>query len=124
RVMGYEYASYEEQIKERMAKNKAEKKPAVIARLHEYQKLAPVITTVVNWSGEEWRGPRSLHDMLEFPPEIEEEIRPLVADYPIHLLEWRCRRCRRRYETAFSRISGFWRNMRPAGQNRGSGKDL
>lgn len=25
--------------------------------------------------------------MLEFPPEIEEEIRPLVADYPIHLLE-------------------------------------
>ena len=87
RVMGYEYASYEEQIKERMAKNKAEKKPAVIARLHEDQKLAPVITTVVNWSGEEWRGPRSLHDMLEFPPEKAEEIRPLVADYPIHLLE-------------------------------------
>ena len=28
-----------------------------------------------------------LHDMLEFPLETERQIRPLVADYPIHILE-------------------------------------
>ena len=87
RVMGYEYASYEEQIKTLMAKNRAEKKPAVTKRLHEDQKLAPVITTVIHWGKEEWTGPRCLHDMLEFPLETERQIRPLVADYPIHILE-------------------------------------
>ena len=87
RVMGYEYASYEEQIKILMAKNRAEKKPAVTKRLHVDQKLAPVITTVIHWGEKEWPGPRCLHDMLEFPPETEQQIRPLVADYPIHILE-------------------------------------
>ncbi len=87
RVMGYEYASYEEQIKELMAKNKKEKNPAVSKRIHEEQKLAPVITTVINWGEDEWSGPRHLHDMLEFPAEFEAEIRPLVADYPIHMIE-------------------------------------
>ena len=87
RVMGYEYASYEEQIKVLMAKNRTEKKPAVTKRLHEEQRLAPVVTTVIYWGEKEWTGPRCLHDMLEFPPEMEKEIRPFVADYPIHLLE-------------------------------------
>lgn len=87
RVMGYEYASYEEQIKILMAKNRAEKKPAVTKRLHVDQKLAPVITTVIHWGEKEWPGPRCLHDMLEFPPEMEKEIRSFVADHPIHLLE-------------------------------------
>ena len=87
RIMGYEYAAYEEQIKALMAENKKKNISAVTRRLHAHQKLAPVVTVVMNWSEEEWTGPRCLHDMLEFPEELEEELRPLVSDYSFHLIE-------------------------------------
>ena len=86
RVMGYDYSSYEEQIKEIMDRNRKENRPAVTKRIHDDQKLAPVITLVLYYGKDEWRRPRRLHDMLEFPEEIEECVKPLVADYPMNLI--------------------------------------
>lgn len=87
RVMGYEYASYEEQIKALMAENRKAGKPAFTKRIHEDQKLVPVITAVLNWDENEWSGPRHLHEMLKFPAGLEEELRPMAADYSFHLIE-------------------------------------
>ena len=88
RVMGYDYAAYEFQVKEIMKENKDRKRPAYTKRIHDDQKLAPVVTAVLFW-GNEWNGPLTLHDMLEFPQDTEEVIRPLVPDYPMNLVEVR-----------------------------------
>lgn len=85
RVMGYDFAAYEEQIKEIAEKNESEKNPAYTKRIHDGQKLTPVITTVLYYGKEKWERPRTLHDMLDFSKETE-EIRPYVADYPINLI--------------------------------------
>lgn len=87
RVMGYDYAAYEEQIKILMDKNKAEGKNAVTKRIHDDQRLAPVVTAVLYWGEEEWSSPRKLHDMLEFPDDIGEKIKPFVSDYSMNLIE-------------------------------------
>ena len=87
RIMGYDYAAYEEQIKSLMDRNKAAGKPAITNRIHDDQRLAPVITAVLYWGEEEWSRPLRLYDMLEFPPDIEEQIRPYVADYPLNLIQ-------------------------------------
>lgn len=87
RIMGYEYASYEEQVRKYMKKNVEAKNPAYTRRIHNDQRLAPVITAVLYWGTEKWKGPRCLHDMLEFPPELEKDIKPYVADYPMNLID-------------------------------------
>lgn len=107
--MGYEYAAYEEQIKALMAENKKKKNSAVTRRIHAHQKLAPVVTVVMNWSEEEWTGPRCLHDMLEFPEELEEELRPLVSDYSFHLIEMARlpEEVRRRFQSDFRILAEY-----------------
>lgn len=86
RVMGYEYASYEEQIRQLMDGNKKNQNPAYTRRIHDNQKLAPVVTAVLYWGTEEWKTPLTLHDMLEFPTGMEAAVRPYVADYPMNLI--------------------------------------
>ena len=89
RVMGYDYAAYEAQIKEITEENKEKNRPAFTKRIHDEQKLAPVLTAVLYWGDKEWCGPKRLHDMLEFPQKTEAVIRPLVPDYPMNLVEVR-----------------------------------
>ena len=81
RVMGYDYAAYEEQIREVCEQNEKAGSPAYAKRLHDGQKLAPVITAVLYYgTKEEWKCPRRLHDMLDFQEDIAGVIRPYVAD--------------------------------------------
>jgi len=87
RVMGYDYATYEMQIKELEEENRKCERPAYTKRIHDDQKLAPVVTGVLHWGSEEWQGPRELHDMIRFPKESEEIIKPLVPNYPMNLIE-------------------------------------
>ena len=89
RVMGYDYAAYEEQIKELEELNRMQNRPAYAQRIHEDQKLAPVVTGVLNWGNEEWKGPMDLHDMIRFPAENEDIIKHLVPNYPMNLIEVR-----------------------------------
>lgn len=85
RTMGYDYASYEEQIRELQTKNRAEGNSAYTKGIHDDQKLAPVVTTVLSF-GENWEGPKSLHDLLDFPEEYREELKMLVPDYRLNLI--------------------------------------
>lgn len=87
RIMGYDFASYEEQIRHLISDNKKMGKPAFTKRIHDTQKLAPVITVVLYWGDKEWKTPLNLHDLLEFPPEAKEKIKPYVADYPMNLVQ-------------------------------------
>lgn len=48
--------------------------------------MAPVISVVLYWGDGEWDGPRCLHDLLQFPEGKEEDIRALVPDYPINII--------------------------------------
>lgn len=51
-------------------------------------KLYPVITFVLYGGKEKWDGPTALHDMLDFTG-LPKELRDMVVDYPIHLVEIR-----------------------------------
>ena len=86
RTMGYDYASYEEQIRQLMEKKRKAEKPAYAKRIHDDQKLAPVVTAVL-YFGSNWTGPTRLYDMLDFPEELRERLEKLVPDYHINLIE-------------------------------------
>lgn len=73
RIMGYEYASYEEQVKLLMNENEKKGTPAYVKRLHDGQLLTRVITGVLYWGDKDWQGPKTLHEMLRFPEDNKEE---------------------------------------------------
>ena len=59
-------------------------------KIRKNDRLYPVMTLVVYWGEKEWEGPRSLHDMIDFAAEnreMEEEVRKLVPEYPLHFLD-------------------------------------
>ena len=87
RVMGYEYSSYEEQVKQIMEKNRAKKKSAGAKRLFKDQKISPVLTGVLYYGKRKWKTPLRLHEMLQFPDGMEEILKPYIADYPINLVQ-------------------------------------
>lgn len=85
--MGYDYGSYEMQIKELEEENRRCGRSAYTKRIHDDQKLAPVVTCVLHWGSEEWQGPKELHDMIRFPKESEGILKPLVPNYSMNLIE-------------------------------------
>ena len=87
RVMGYEYAGYEEQISSIMEENRKNENLAYSKRIHDNQRLVPIVTAVLYWGQKSWHGPLCLHDMLEFPEDKEEVIKPYVANYPMNLID-------------------------------------
>ena len=50
------------------------------------ERLAPVMTVVFYYGEEPWDGCRSLRELLELPPELE-EYREYFPDYPLRLIE-------------------------------------
>ena len=85
RTMGYDYASYEEQIKQLQNDNQVNKSPAYARGIHDNQQLTPVLTTVL-FFGKHWNGPKSLHELLYFPTEQRELFQQLVPDYRFQLI--------------------------------------
>ncbi len=109
RIMGYEYAAYEKQIRDYVRENEDHKNHAFTKRIHEDQLLAPVITVVLYWGEEPWLRPLSLHDMLRFPADIEEEIKPYVADYPMNLIDMKRlpEKLRRKFKSDFRVVAEY-----------------
>ena len=87
RVMGYEYAGYEEQISSIVDENRKNNNPAYSKRIHDDQRLIPIVTAVLYWGSKPWQGPLCLHDMLKFPPDKKDIIKPYVANYPMNLID-------------------------------------
>ena len=54
------------------------------SRLCPGDRLPPVVTLVVYWGPGEWQGPRTLHEMIDFP---RKSLRRLCADYRLNLVE-------------------------------------
>lgn len=88
RDMGYQYAGYQQQIKQRLKDNKkAEISPKRYSQvLPDGQKLSPVITMVLNYSQKEWKEPTSLKQMLEVPERLREKLEPWLGEYSIHVV--------------------------------------
>jgi len=87
RVMGYEYSGYEEQIKRIQDENRKQKRDAGSKRIFRRQKLAPVVTGVLYYGDKKWKQPMRLHEMLEFPKEMDKVLRKHVADYPMNIIQ-------------------------------------
>ena len=87
RAMLYDAMNYTEQV-QAITKNRRENKPRQTR--HEYlsglgrdNRLKPVITIVLNISGEYWDGCRSLHELLYVE---DERILQFIPDYKLNLL--------------------------------------
>ncbi len=91
RVMNLESANYHKQWMKRKKQHREERDLAGAEFLSGYgkeDKLIPTITIVVYWGKEPWDGPTCLKDMMDMEA-YSPELRGMIADYPIHLLEVR-----------------------------------
>lgn len=88
RDMGYQYAGYQQQIKQLLKDNKKEKiSPKKYSQvLPDGQKLRPVITMVLNYNQKKWEAPISLKQMLEIPDRLRKKLDPWISDYSIHVI--------------------------------------
>lgn len=53
-------------------------------------RLLPVVTLVVYWGEQPWKGPKSLHEMICFDDmntEMEQALKKLLPEYPLHFLD-------------------------------------
>ena len=55
-----------------------------LSGLRPEDRLPPVVTLVIYWGRGRWKGPRTLHEMMDFP---EDGLRNLCADYRLNLIE-------------------------------------
>ena len=84
RVMGYDFSTYDWNIRKEKMKNKEQGREAdYTAELWPDQKLCPVVTLVLYFGTEPWSGPTTLHGMLDLP----ENLKCFVPDYPINLVQ-------------------------------------
>lgn len=86
RAMVYDAAEYEKQagrIRKRVKKIKGISKAEFLAGFRKTDRLYPCITIVLYY-GDDWDGPKSLHDVLDFT-DIPEKIKKYVNDYPLHI---------------------------------------
>ena len=85
RDMGYQYANYLDQIKH--FQKETEGKKAFTKWLPDGEKLKPIITFVLNYSGNKWESPLSLKEMLDIPEEQKNLWEPWITDHPIHVID-------------------------------------
>ncbi len=91
---------YHGQVKDIRRKNRGTEAPDPGEYLYHFRaedRLVPVATLVVYWGRKPWDGPRTLHGMMDFSMasrgqgsrygELEEGLRELVPDYPVHILD-------------------------------------
>ena len=92
RNMTYDAGEYERQaakIRKAVRKNhQGLSRGEYLYGFRKNSRLYPAVTFILYAGAEEWDGPKSLHDILDFT-DIPEELRQMVADYPIHLVEIR-----------------------------------
>jgi len=91
RVMGYEFMNYNKQLKEIKASHDKKKDLSgieLLSGISREEKLQAVCTLVIYYGKEPWTGPTRLSEMMDFG-DLPEEVRNVVADYPIHVLDVR-----------------------------------
>lgn len=87
RGMGFDYAAYEKEVKRLARENLRKRGKKGTGKLHRGQKITPVVTLILYYGEEEWKGARSLHDMLKLPDEnLYPGILPYIHDYGMNLV--------------------------------------
>ena len=86
RCMLYDAMRHAENLRRIVAENRRGRRPGrdLLSGLRPEDRLPPVVTLVVYWGRGGWKGPRTLHEMIDFPAE---GLRPLCADYKLNLIE-------------------------------------
>lgn len=88
RVMGLDYAAYKKQYDDNAKKynNSAGMDgDEYLSRMKKTDKFIPIITLVIYYGEKSWNGAKTLHEMLQIPPEIA----VFVNDYRMLLVEAR-----------------------------------
>lgn len=93
RVLLYDAISYAQEVKKLAAQNREKRllNPGAefLSGLAKGDRIAPVFTVVFYYGEEQdWDGPVRIHEMLDFPEEIEPWI-PCIPDYKINLVSSR-----------------------------------
>lgn len=84
RVMGYDFAMYDWEIRQQVRKNKeAGVNINPLKVLPNGQTIEPVITIVLYFGMEKWDGPKTLHELMNVPEELKE----YIPDYKIYVVE-------------------------------------
>lgn len=92
RNMLYDALEYMEQVKKKSeyvqgnSKERQYTRTEFLSGIGKDDRLIPVVTIVVYLQPEEWDGPRSLHEMLDFKG-ISEELVNLIPDYKMLILQ-------------------------------------
>ncbi len=88
RNMLYDALQYEKQVRDLAAQHRKKHDTATsgeyLSGLTRKDRLAPVITLVINFGSKSWDGPMSLHEMLTEQPE---EIQAILPNYRILLID-------------------------------------
>lgn len=112
RIMNEDAIRYEQQMKDIRREHRRRRDIVGAEYLSGFSKedhLIPVFTIVLYFGTEEWDGPRCLHDMLDFS-ECEEEMKGMIADYSINLLEVRKFPNLEYFHTDLRHVFGFLQN--------------
>lgn len=89
RSLEYTVGQYEEQHQELMNYHENAKDlegDEFLSSFSLQDRLKPVILLVVYFGDEEWKGARTLHELLDWT-DIPEEWKAMIADYQMHILE-------------------------------------
>lgn len=91
KVMGYDYLGYDKQLRKIKAKHRKERDLSgaeYVSGFSRTDKLVPICTLVLYSGLEPWTGPTRLSEIL-YLDDLPEEMRCVVADYPIHVVDMR-----------------------------------
>ena len=92
RNMSYDVDAYEKQVakirKEVRKNHKGLSVGEYLCGFRKNDKLSPAVTFILYSGTQSWQGPKSLHEILDFT-DIPEELREMIADYKINLIEIR-----------------------------------
>lgn len=91
RIMGYDFLGYDEQLRQIRKEHKEKNDLQGAEYLSGFAKtdrLSPIFTLCVYWGEQPWDGPNSLYELLDWE-KIPPEVRAMIADYPIHILDVR-----------------------------------
>lgn len=115
RILLREALEYDRQVQELKRKNEAEpRREQGKASAGEYlykvkkgERIRPTGTLIIHWGSEPWDGPRSLHEFLDFDGvagEAAEELKKLVPEYPLHILDLNAENDYSRFHTSLRTV--------------------
>lgn len=111
RQLLYDVLKYESQraaLERQHRKRKDLKGSAYLSGMAKEDRLIPVITLVVYWGSESWSGPKTLHEMLDIPPVLE-QYKDIINDYRMNLLEVNSMKNLESYQGELKTVFGFIR---------------